>query len=153
MKKIVFYLLFLLILSVASLFYIYFDAFVNSKQTLQLIFYCISISLIGGVINCLRGVYEHKSFKKDWDKDWEIWYFIRPILSSLMGFISFIFIRAGLIVFSSQNEVILKNNFWGYLAVAFIAGYNVKYFLEKLQEIGVTIWGIKKSGSYKEDKK
>jgi hypothetical protein len=56
-------------------------------------------------------------------------------------------------VFSSQNEVILKNNFWGYLAVAFIAGYNVKYFLEKLQEIGVTIWGIKKSGSYKEDKK
>ena len=34
---------------------------------------------------------------------------------------------------------------YGYLGLAFIAGYNVDCFLKRLESIAQTIWGIKKS--------
>ncbi len=152
MKAIIIYLLFLLVVAISGMFYIYFDPFLNSKISLQIIFYCITVGLIGGIVNCLRGIYDHFSIKKDWDSDWLVWYFIRPILSAIMGFISFIFIKAGLLVFSNTEGLILRNNIYGFLAVAFVAGFNVKYFLEKIQEIANSVWGIKKVEDYKKDK-
>jgi len=148
MKKIIIYLLFLLLIAIGGLFYIYFDpcGWVL-KPTVQLIFYCVTTGLLGGVIRCLRGVYVSKALDK-WDDKWVLWYYLRPIVSGIMGFISFVFIRAGLLIFSNQQGTLLKDSFFGYLVVAFLAGYNVKYFLEKIEEIGITTWGIKKTGSY-----
>ena len=153
MKTIVLYLFLLLIVAILGLFYIYFDTFLSTRLVLQIAFYCVTIGLIGGIVNCLRGIYEHFSINKDWDDSWKVWYYIRPVLSAIMGFVSFIFIKAGLLVFSGNAEIVLKNNVYGYLAVAFVAGFNVKYFLEKIQEIANTVWGIKKVGSYKSEKK
>ena len=34
---------------------------------------------------------------------------------------------------------------YGYLAVAFIAGYNVDFFMKKIETIAQELWGIDKS--------
>lgn len=101
------------------------------------------IGSLGGVLYCLRGIYLNKSVKKQWDQTWHAWYFIRPICSFITGIISYVFLKAGLLVLdASQGDVS-----FGYLAIAFIAGYNVDNFLRKIEGIGSTLWGVERSNS------
>jgi uncharacterized BrkB/YihY/UPF0761 family membrane protein len=101
------------------------------------------IGLIGGVMYCLRAVYLNKCVKKIWDKEWETWYYLRPITSAISGFVSFVFLKAGLLVLDTATKAEYIS--YGYLAIAFIAGYNVDNFMKKLEEVASTIWGIKQS--------
>ncbi|WP_350204955.1 hypothetical protein [Ekhidna sp.] len=105
---------------------------------------------LGGILYCLRGVYLNKSVHKRWDKDWHVWYYLRPLTSLISGLVSSIFLRAGLLVLDAVEGEMS----FGYLAVAFIAGYNVDNFLKKIEDVAKTIWGIDKSRSSKnsEDK-
>ena len=78
-----------------------------------------------------------------WDDRWRIWYYLWPVTSGICGFVSCIFLKAGLLVLeASENPEAVS---YGYLALAFIAGYNVDCFLKKLESIAQTLWGIKKS--------
>ena len=106
---------------------------------------CVLIGLIGGLIYCLRAVYLNKCVRKSWDKEWEVWYYLRPITSAISGFVSFVFLKAGLLVLDAATKP--EHISYGYLAIAFIAGYNVDNFMKKLEEVASSIWGIKKSRS------
>jgi hypothetical protein len=108
---------------------------------------CAAIGLIAGTVYCLRGVYLNKCVRNAWDSNWEVWYYIRPIVSAVSGATSCIFLKAGLLVLDAKAEPGAIN--WGYLAVAFIAGYNVDNFLRKLESIASSTWGIKESGASK----
>ena len=98
---------------------------------------------VGGVVYCLRGVYLNASVKKSWDDEWQPWYYIRPIVSHICGAVSFLFLRAGLLLLEAQ----LKNQSteFGFLALAFIAGLNVDKFITKIEDIAQASWGIEKS--------
>lgn len=111
---------------------------------------CAAMGLIGGSLYCLRGVYLNICVFDRWDSKWHIWYFIRPCASLVSGFLSYIFLKAGLLVLeaASKPEAVP----YGYLAIAFIAGYNVDNFLKKLEEVASTVWGINKSRSADERK-
>jgi hypothetical protein len=104
---------------------------------------CALIGVIGGILYCLRAVYLNKCVHKQWDKDWEVWYYLRPITSGISGFISCIFLKAGLLVLAADTQPDAIE--YGYLAIAFIAGYNVDNFMKKLEEVASSVWGIKKS--------
>lgn len=107
--------------------------------------YCSLFGVLGGVVHCMRGYYLHTALLKNWDADWNAWYYIRPFLSGIMGFISLVFIKAGLLVFSSNSNISVEGNqVVAYLAVAFIAGYNVQNFLAKLEEVFSVLLGIEK---------
>lgn len=106
-------------------------------------FFCILAGGLGGSIYCLRGVYLHASVKKDWDLTYRPWYYIRPIVSLCSGLVSFIFLKAGLLALDS--ELHQDANFWGFYALAFIAGLNVDKFVEKIEEIAHATWGIARS--------
>lgn len=108
--------------------------------------FCFLFGAIGGVIQCFRGYYLHIALFKDWDNDWNVWYYLRPIVSGILGFISLVFIKAGLFVFSAEAG----SNLMAYLAVAFIAGYNVQNFLTKLEDVSKTTLGIDKKGSFEQ---
>jgi hypothetical protein len=105
---------------------------------------CTLIGIIGGLMYCLRSVYLHKCKLKDWDERWEIWYYLRPIASAISGFVSFIFLKAGLLVLDVTSDT--SKITFGYLAIAFIAGYNVENFMRKIEEVACSVWGIEKSG-------
>ncbi|MBC8471486.1 MAG: hypothetical protein H8D56_18650 [Planctomycetes bacterium] len=104
---------------------------------------CTLVGIMGGILYCLRAVYLNKCVRKEWDKDWEVWYYLRPIASGISGFISYIFLKAGLLVLEADAKP--DAIAFGYLAIAFIAGYNVDNFMKKLESIASSVWGIKKS--------
>ena len=108
-----------------------------------LFFRCTLIGVIGGILYCLRAVYLNKCVHKQWDKGWEIWYYLRPITSGISGFASCIFLKAGLLVLEADAKP--DAIAFGYLAIAFIAGYNVDNFMKKLESIASSVWGISKS--------
>lgn len=104
---------------------------------------CAMVGGVGGITYCLRGVYLNACVRKQWDDAWQPWYFIRPIVSVICGAVSFLFLKAGLLVLdATQNE---NANLLGFYALAFIAGFNVDKFVSKLEDIAHATWGIEKS--------
>lgn len=116
----------------------------------KLILQCALWGGIGGVIYCLRGVYLNACVKKSWDSDWVPWYYIRPIVSLLCGSVSYLFLRVGLLVLETQQDRAPSN--LGFLALAFIAGFNVDKFIGKIEDVSQTIWGIEKSRTANREK-
>lgn len=114
----------------------------------QMAMNCVLIATLGGNLYCIRAVYINKCVKGKWDKNWELWYYLRPLASALSGFIAFIFLKAGLIVLEAEQSV--DAGYFGYLAFAFIAGLNVDKFVAKLEDVAMSIFGIEKSRAGKE---
>lgn len=115
----------------------------------ELVINCILIATLGGVMYCLRAVYLAKCVRKNWDPDWEIWYYLRPVTSAISGIVAYVFLKAGLIVLEAEQSVESGN--FGFLALSFIAGYNVSNFSQKIEDIAKSTFGIEKSRS-SEDK-
>lgn len=112
----------------------------------KLIFiYCALAGAAGGILYCLRAIYINKCVNKKWDETWYVWYYLRPITSGISGFISCIFLKAGLMVLEATQDP--NATMYGFYALAFIAGYNVDNFLKKLETIAQDLWGINKSRS------
>ncbi len=112
-------------------------------ETIQLTLYCGICGGIGGVTYCLRGVYLNACVFDQWSDKWLPWYFIRPIVSFICGVTSYVFLKSGLIVLEAQQGEHPTN--LAFYALAFIAGLNVDKFIEKLEDIALVTWGIKKS--------
>jgi hypothetical protein len=149
MKTIIAYLLLLLGIGTAGGFALEASGLASSDPSKFLLYASILGGLGGGLVNCLRAVYLNACVRKKWDKDWHPWYVIRPILSGVMGGVAYVFIRAGLFVFGGQGES--KDwSIYGYLAVSFIAGYNVQRFLEQLEAISEATFGVKKKSTPQE---
>lgn len=107
-----------------------------------LLVHCSLIGMVAGVLYCLRAVYVNQGLKR-WDSDWHVWYYLRPITSGISGFASTIFLQAGILALSSKPE--LGSTPYGYYAIAFIAGYNVDFFMKKIENVAQELWGIEKS--------
>jgi hypothetical protein len=101
---------------------------------------CTLLGGLGGVTYCLRAVYLSRSVRNDWDDRWRAWYVIRPFTSLVVGGISYVFLRAGLLVLDSSHGSDATD--LGFLALAFIAGLNVDGILNRLEQVAETTWGI-----------
>lgn len=104
---------------------------------------CALFGGLGGCIYCLRGVYLNACVYKRWDTDWLPWYFIRPFVSLVIGGISYLFIKSGLLLLGASQES--GTSQLGIWAIAFLAGLNVDKFLAKIESVGKTVWGIEPS--------
>jgi hypothetical protein len=112
-------------------------------DAIRLPFRCILLGGLGGVVYCLRGVYLNASVRKQWDPAWVPWYYIRPIVSLACGGISFLFLKAGLLLLESKQNT--DSTDLGFYALAFVAGLNVDKFITKIEDIAQATWGIEKS--------
>lgn len=106
---------------------------------------CGAIAYTGGCLYCFRAIYLNKCVRKQWDPDWHVWYFIRPITSTIAGAVSYLFLKAGLLVLESSTNV--GSSEMGFFALAFIAGFNVDKFVAKIEEVAKAVWGIDKTRS------
>jgi uncharacterized membrane protein len=106
---------------------------------------CGAIAYVGGALYCFRAIYLNKCVYKRWDPDWHVWYFIRPISSTIAGAVSYLFLKAGLLVLESSSNAGASEI--GFFALAFIAGFNVDKFVAKIEEVAKAVWGIDKSRS------
>jgi len=116
----------------------------------QLPIICALAGGFGGVLYCLRGLYLNYSVKKQWSSEWYPWYVLRPFVSILTGGISFLFLKAGLLVLEAKTEA--TSSHFGFYALAFIAGLNVDKFISKIEDLAQATWGIEKSRTSKDDK-
>ena len=108
---------------------------------------------LGGVSYCLRAIYINICAKKIWDTDWTWWYYLRPLTSPIAAFTAFIFLKAGLLMFSTPQSIENQlENMWAFYAVSFIAGYNVDNFFKRLERLAESLLGLSSSNIGKESK-
>jgi hypothetical protein len=89
--------------------------------------------------------------RKQWDVAWLPWYLIRPIVSLVLGGVSYLFVKSGLLLLGAmQDQTGSQLGIW---AISFIAGLNVDRFLAKIEDIGLTVWGIEPSRQSKPEAK
>lgn len=112
-------------------------------EVLRVPLMCGATACTGGCLYCLRAIYINKCVFKRWDKDWVIWYFIRPITSIVAGATSYLFLKAGLLVLESSSKSNASEI--GFFALAFIAGLNVDRFIDKIEDVAKAVWGIEKT--------
>ena len=116
---------------------------------LQTVVVCSFFGGLGGVTYCLRGVYLNACVHKTWNSTWLPWYFIRPFVSLILGGISYLFVKSGLLLLGAiKNPDASELGIW---AAAFLAGLNVDKFLTKIETVGHTVWGIEPSRQSKPD--
>ncbi len=118
----------------------------------RLPFRCVLAGGFGGAVYCLRGVYLNACVQKQWDGDWWPWYYLRPWVSLLCGGVSFVFLKAGLLLLEAATQHPDATQL-GYFALAFIAGLNVDKFIAKVEDIAQAAWGIEKSRVGRENSK
>ena len=99
--------------------------------------------LIGGCTYCIRSLYLQYCVKKEWDNRWIVWHVIRPVVSSICGIISLLFVKAGLLLFEASQ--IDSQSYYGIYALAFIAGMNVDNFIKKIESIFKELVGIQQT--------
>lgn len=138
-----------LIIFLATLTHLILSCFVGGLapeyEPLKVGLMCAFIGGVGGCIYCLRSVYIQACVKKQWDNEWIPWYYLRPIVSVACGGVSYLFLKAGLLILESGTNP--GSSDLGFYALAFIAGLNVDKFLSKVEEIAQAVWGIEKSRS------
>lgn len=148
MKRITVYLLLLAIVDVCLLVITKSGHVPKLWQEWDLIILCSLVGGLGGIVYCLRGIYMAASVRKNWGDEWKPWYYIRPIVSHVCGAISYLFLKAGLLVLEARQ--LDDATELGFLALGFIAGLNVDGFITKVEDIAETSWGIKKSRAAKQ---
>jgi hypothetical protein len=137
------YLIAILLVEAGGLIYLFSQTSFVFFVKYQLIFANILIAGVGGVLYCLRGIYLNYSVKKIWGDEWLPWYLIRPFASLICGMVSYIFLKAGLLVLEAKTPN--YSSHIGFYALAFIAGLNVDKFIDKIEDLAQSTWGISKS--------
>lgn len=150
MKRIIAYLGIIAIMDISLLAATKIDLMPRWWVSLGLVIPCALIGGVGGVVYCLRGIYLNACVKKSWDDLWQPWYYIRPVVSHLCGAVSFLFLKAGLLVLEAQPKTEATD--LGFMALAFISGLNVDKFITKVEDIAQATWGIEKSRTAKGEK-
>lgn len=116
---------------------------------LQIVAGSVLFGGLGGCTYCLRGVYLNACVLKSWDNAWLPWYFIRPFVSLILGGVSYLFVKSGLLLFgATQQQDASQLGIW---AVAFLAGLNVDKFVAKVESVGQTVWGLEPSRQSRQD--
>ncbi|MGC2971859.1 hypothetical protein [Paraburkholderia aspalathi] len=122
-------------------------------DNLQSVAVCILFGGLGGCTYCLRGVYLNACVHRRWDIAWLPWYFIRPVVSLILGGVSYLFIQSGLLLLGASHDAGSGQNQLGIWAMTFLAGLNVDKFLTKIEAVGQSVWGIELSRQSKQQEK
>ena len=150
MKKIIAYQVFILLVIIGVWVQLPLGNVPEWATQYVLAFQCILIAATGGALYCLRAIYVNRCVRKNWDPDWETWYYLRPLTSSISGFASYIFLKAGLLILDASQQA--SSGDFGFLVVAFIAGLNVDKFTQKIEEVAKATFGIDQSRTAKDSK-
>lgn len=152
MKRTYFFLILCLLLELWGIAVVLSGSLPNWLIPFEIACLCGLTAGVGGITYCLRGIYVNTCAGEGWNPKWMPWYFIRPIVSLICGVVSYLLLKAGLLVLDSTTNP--ESSHLGFYILAFISGLNVDKFLGKIEDIAKTTWGIEKSRASKgEDKK
>jgi hypothetical protein len=112
------------------------------------VLFSIALGSLGSAAYCLRAVYLNRGVHKRWSPDWMPWYYLRPVVGAIFGGVSYVVLKAGLLLLDAEEGAQDLN--YGFLALAFIAGFNVDRFVKRMEEAAKATFGIDVSRVTKE---
>ncbi|MER3467177.1 MAG: hypothetical protein C4312_00805, partial [Thermoflexus sp.] len=87
---------------------------------------------LGGVCGIFYSLYWHVAIKRDFDRQYVMWYLVQPLLGSMIGMIIYMVITVGFL--TVQGTPNPANPLFMYL-IAFVAGFRQRFFLELIDRI------------------
>lgn len=117
-------------------------------EPVRIVLFSVALGGIGSVAYCLRAVYLNISVHKRWSLDWLPWYLIRPVVGCIFGGISYVILKAGLLLLDAEESTGDLN--YGFLTLAFISGFNVDRFVKRMEEAAKATFGIEPSRTAQE---
>ncbi len=87
---------------------------------------------LGGVCGIFYSLYWHVAIKRDFDRQYVMWYLVQPLLGSMIGMIVYMIVTVGFLTI--QGTPTPANPLFMYL-LAFIAGFRQRFFLELIDRI------------------
>ena len=114
----------------------------------QLLIESVLFGLIGGCLYCLRAVYLNRCVRKSWDTIWLSWYLLRPLVSLIMGGMTYFMINVGLIAIGGKAISSPEHLFY---ILAFFSGLNVDGFLKKFEGQISKTTGVRESRQSSKD--
>lgn len=100
---------------------------------------------LGAVVISLSGVFDHR---KDWDPDWGLWHFTRPLMGISLAVVACLIFQSGVLAANPSAGTQLANasgagaqapqNLLYYL-IAFVVGYREEVFRELIKRVADVI--------------
>lgn len=104
---------------------------------------------LGGVLCNLRGIFVYYRDEGGLPEDYAIPYLVRPFTAGVCGL--FIYFVLSLIITSITLVPVAEGiGFQGtvsYISLAIVAGFGAQEFMERLKEVAITLFGVKKERS------
>lgn len=137
------YLVALVLALTAALWYLAVAAAPDWILKVRPVLVSVAMGGLGGASYCLRAVYLNLGVHKRWDANWHAWYLVRPVVSLIFGGVSYAVLKAGLLLLNAAEGSDGLN--YGFVALAFIAGFNVDRFVKRMEEAAKATFGIEPS--------
>jgi hypothetical protein len=94
---------------------------------------------IGACVFSLFAISHHLGADKDFDKAWQAWYLLRPIVGAGLALIFYFVLRGGVLTIGAN----LNNlNLVGVAAISGLVGMFSEHAMHKLQDLADTLFGI-----------
>jgi hypothetical protein len=87
---------------------------------------------IGGVIGGLYSLYWHVTEKQDFDRQYNMWYVVQPIMGAMLGGLVFLIVASGMLAMHSSAPPASN---WFPAAIACLCGFRQKFIYELLDKV------------------
>lgn len=104
---------------------------------------------LGGVLCNLRGIFVYYRDEGGLPDDYVVPYIVRPFTAGVCGLFIY-FVLSMIITSITLTPVVEGIGFQGtvsYIALAIVAGFGAQEFMERLKEVAITLFGVKKERS------
>ena len=104
----------------------------------SLIFVMMFSGIIGACVFSLFAISHHLGAEKDFDKVWEAWYLLRPIVGAGLALVFYFLLRGGVLTIGAD----LKNlNLIGVASISGLVGMFSEQAMHRLQDLADTLLG------------
>ena len=117
------------------------NSFLTSPYIVMLI-YVVCSGGIGGILFSLNYIVAHNE-KGDFGQEYYLSYYIRPIISALVGVVSFLVVAGGLLNLAgvaTSADYTSFSTILTFCGIALLAGYATDSFLDKLGDLASTLF-------------
>ncbi len=103
-----------------------------------LVFVMMFAGIMGACVFSLFAISHHLGADKDFDKTWQAWYLLRPIIGGGLALIFYFLLRGGVLSIGANLNSL---NLVGLAAVSGLVGMFAEHAMHKLQDLADTLFG------------
>jgi len=94
---------------------------------------------VGGTTIAYWGLVKH-TIQLDFDDQYTLWYFFKPMLGAVFGLVSVVVLQAGVFTLGGEVQLTDDNRLPLYI-VAFLAGFSERFFMQLIDRVITAIFG------------